>query len=175
MEDTTKNPIDLLLSMLGQIHEYEILNDNILILHKDDEKIYLRYSIGETFSFLKGSAPIKIQVKKGFEIDKDKFMIHLDKIIEEERSGGFMTKKKFCDKIELDSMINILGSDKFDMKSDKIVFTSEYYRISIYPDGKLEHVFTPNFLKIKSLQSVKSIVAYLERDMGNISNTLKNE
>lgn len=173
--DKKDNVLDML-QVLGTLGDVQIINDNLLIFTVSGKKgVYLRYSIGDTFSFIKGSSPIKIQTKKNFEIDVNVFKEKLDKVISTEIEEGSCVEKLHLGSLYLLRQLEAFDNSnlykevnvKFVPKgSTKIEYECDYYRISINHLKEIIYVFTTNFLLIKNdIGTTLDIVMSLNKEI----------
>lgn len=167
-----------LLGILAEYGSVKVITDNILLFDDQKQKVYLRYSMGETFSFLKGSAPIKIQTKQGFAIDRDKFKTNLDKVVQTEVDGGRAVEQLYLGGLHLNKIRTKIYEARpdysFEIKGNRLVSDLLYARISINSSSTIEHTFNTEFLKIKDINKAQIIVFNLVSDIEQLKLIIKN-
>lgn len=167
-----------IIQILEQIGKVQIIDENLLIFTGDDNReVYLRYSIGEVFSFLKGSLPIKIQVRKGYDTDVEKFKEKLVKIIDEEIENGSNVRELHLGSIYLVQQMEHFNNNEmlkkynisFAEKNMKLEHDGVYYKISVNHKKEVLYSFTNHFLAIKNdIGATLDITVNLSREIEEV-------
>ena len=164
-------------SVIQRLEEYgkvEIINSGILTFqkHGSSDIIYLRYALGETYHFLKGDASIKVQIRVNANYPEEKFSTMLGRVIKMEINTGSKVKEKYLTSVYLSDLVNKfsdVGIENLDLRTDKIIYLTENYRIIIASKDKITYSFTNEFLKVNDIdeciavtQEIKDKIEYFK-------------
>ena len=160
-----------LIDMLKIFGEVELLDKNMLTYEEKGRKIYLRYSIGKTFSFVKGASPLKIQMKKGFAVSEETFKQKLDLVIFGEVSTDCMVEKLYLGNIYLVEKMSFLNEKGFlfQHKNNRLELDKEFYKICLLIDKKLVYHLKTDFMIVKDdISQTRRVVEEMSDNLDKI-------
>lgn len=167
-----KKKIAGMISILEGFGTVEKLDDNILTFQRGNagKKVYLRYSIGKTFSFIKGSCPTKIQIKKGFETNPESFKEKLLLILSLEKENGYKVEEIYLGNIYLNKQLPVLNEHVkgFELKNNRLERNFDYYKIFLNMDGNLVFILKSDYLSLRDVESCKKVLDDISENMERI-------
>lgn len=172
MNNPESTPI--LVTTLSSFGEVVIVDDKLLTFKQEDkEPVMLRYSVGETFSFLKGGDPIKIQLREGFEPDMGKFKAKLAEVVSSEIENGFPVRFAYEEEVallaiksKLDPNFNVI------LRPKNLSIEEDLFTIEICGNEMVGFKLKAGITKLDSIDKLEDVLSNIKKEIANVESHL---